>query len=399
LEELSDALREIADDPDVKGVVFLLKDLALTLAQAQSFGALLARFRTWDAQCNPGQLPKRVVVHLEQVSSASYVLACAADEILLTPLTEWNVLGLRVAPTYLKETLAHLGVEMDVVKIAPWKTAADQLSRSEMSAEERAQYNWLLDSWYDDIVSAIANGRKLPAALVRELIDGAPWGGEQAVGYGLADGVCYEDELPVHLGSSAQPASVKPYGKIYKLLYRRPRRRAPQSIGVISLSGAIMPGNSRSFPVPLPILGDETIGSSSAQQLIRAARTDDSLAAVILHVDSPGGSALASDLIWRELTLLNQAKPLVVYMGNVAASGGYYIAAPGRKIVAQRATLTGSIGVITSKPVFKESYAKVGAHRESIQRGDHADLYDDGSRWNEDSRAKVVESATGLSNF
>ena len=393
LEELSDALREIADDPDVKGIVFLLKDFALTLAQAQSFGALLARFRTWDAQCHPGQVPKRVVVHLEQVSSAGYVLACAADEILLTPLTEWNVLGLSVAPTYLKDTLAHLGIEMDVVKIAPWKTAVDQLSRSEMSDEERAQYNWLLDSLYDDTVNAIANGRKLPAALVRELIDGAPWGAEQAIGYGLADGVYYEDELPTHLGiNAAQPASLKPYTKIYKLLYRRPRQRAPQSIGVITLSGAIMPGNSRSFPVPLPILGDETMGSSSAQQLIRAAQADDSLAAVILHVDSPGGSALASDLIWRELTLLNQTKPLVVYMGNVAASGGYYIAAPGRKIVAQRATLTGSIGVITSKAVLKESYAKIAAHRESIQRGEHADLYDDGSHWDEDSRAKVVES-------
>jgi protease IV len=194
------------------------------------------------------------------------------------------------------------------------------------------------------------------------------------------------------LANPAQPANLKPYGKIHKLLYRHPRRRAGQSIGVITLSGAIMPGSSRSFPIPLPLLGDETIGSHSAQQLIRAARSDDSLAAVILHVDSPGGSALASDLIWRELSLLNQAKPLVVYMGNVAASGGYYIAAPGRKIVAQRATLTGSIGVITSKPVLQASYAKINAQRELIQRGEHADLYDDGSRWDAESRAKVVES-------
>ena len=101
--------------------------------------------------------------------------------------------------------------------------------------------------------------------------------------------------------------------------------------------------------MPLPLFGDETLGSTTAQQMIRRAAKDDSLAAVVVHVDSPGGSALASDLIWRELALLDRKKPVIVYMGDVAASGGYYIAAPGRKIVAQRATMTGSIGVIMAK--------------------------------------------------
>ena len=120
-----------------------------------------------------------------------------------------------------------------------------------------------------------------------------------------------------------------------------------------------------------------------------AARDDDRLAAVIVHIDSQGGSALASDLIWRELKLLNEEKPVIAYMGNVAASGGYYIALPTREIIAQRATLTGSIGVITAKPVLQETYAKLQAQRYTIQRGDHAGLYSEDQAWDADQRAKV----------
>ena len=158
---------------------------------------------------------------------------------------------------------------------------------------------------------------------------------------------------------------------------------------MISLLGAIMPGDSRSFPILLPLLGERTIGSNTAQQQARAARQDDQLAAVVVHVDSRGGSALASDLIWRELSLLNATKPVVVYMGDVAASGGYYIALPGRKIVAQRATLTGSIGVIISKPVTEGAYQKVEARRYAIGRGDHAGIYQDDHAWAGEEREKI----------
>jgi protease-4 len=129
----------------------------------------------------------------------------------------------------------------------------------------------------------------------------------------------------------------------------------------------------------------------TAQQQIRAARRDSNLDAVVVFVDSRGGSALASDLIWRELKLLNQEKPVVVYMGAIAGSGGYYIALPSRQIVAQRATLTGSIGVITAKPVLQESYAKLKALRYSIRRGNNADLYSEDHGWTASQRAKIEE--------
>ncbi len=151
-------------------------------------------------------------------------------------------------------------------------------------------------------------------------------------------------------------------------------------------------GESRRLPIPLPILGGRTLGSASAVQQIRNARRDPGLAAVVAYVDSGGGSALASDLIWRELELLNQEKPVVVYMGDVAASGGYYIAAPARRIVAQPATLTGSIGVVVAKAVTAGALDKLQARREVVQRGQNAGLYGEDSPWSETQRAQIEGS-------
>jgi protease-4 len=209
--------------------------------------------------------------------------------------------------------------------------------------------------------------------------------------------VAYEDELPALLGALHTPADTravrfKLYDRVGGLLLRHAEPMAPAAVGVISLRGAIMTGPSRSSPVPLPLVGEETLGSATAQQMIRAAAKDHSLAAVVVHVDSPGGSALASDLIWRELAQLDRAKPVVIYMGDVAASGGYYIAAPGRKIVAQRATLTGSIGVIMAKAVTAGVYEKLDAGWDTVHRGAHADLYSSLTPWQGEQRVAVEQS-------
>ncbi len=395
LEALDDALHRIAGDPDTKGVIFQVKGAALSLAQAQSLAASFARFRDWDQTYNGishGVGAKQIFFHFEQFTTATYVAACAADKIAMTPLTEWDLTGLFTAPIFWKDSLARLGLRFDVVRAAPWKTAADTLVFNGLTDAARDQFNWLYDSIYASIVDAIATGRDLPAETVRALIDRAPLPAQAALEAGLIDHVVYEDELSVLLGTPGRNYPPKPYRQIRKLLFRRPRPNSFQQIGVISLQGAIMPGESRSFPLPLPLLGDETIGSTTAQQLIRQARKDDSLAAIVLHVDSPGGSALASDLIWRELALLQEEKPLIVYMGDVAASGGYYVAAPAHKIVAQRASITGSIGVIMAKLITTGALEKVDAHRESIQRGKHADIYSDMAPWENGLRANVEES-------
>ena len=391
LEYLHDALQRIAGDPDVRGVLFLVKGVNLSLAQAQSLTALCQRFRRWDQELNAsrGGPPKRIVAYLEEITAPAYVAACGADQIFAAPLSDWDVKGIYAAPAFFKETLAHFGIEFDVVRVAPWKTAADMVASAGLSEAARQQYDWLFDSLFGAIVAAIATGRKLEPTAVQALIDQAPLAAGDAQAAGLLDAVAYEDELPQLLGIDGKDARLKPYEQIRRLLLRRPKPAAALEVGVISLIGAIMPGYSRSFPVPIPLLGEETIGSATAQQLIRQARRDDGLGAVIVHVDSPGGSALASDLIWRELELLNREKPVIVYMGDVAASGGYYIAAPGRQIVAQGATLTGSIGVITAKAVTTGAYDLFDARREAVQRGAHAGLYSDLTPWNADERETV----------
>lgn len=392
LEELDRRLARVARDPVVKGVVFLVKGGTLTMAQAQSMHALLARFR--DRAERACGASKRAVVYLESVGSATYVFACAADTVIVPPLASWDVTGLHVAPVYLKDTLARLGVQMEVVKIAPWKTAADALSRSEMSDEARAQLNWLLDSLYRDVVNAIVAGRGLDAVTVLSLIDRAPMSATKAQAAGLVDIIGYEDELSALLGESVdgevRSANLRPYDQVWKLLMRKAVRRTQRAVGVIALEGSIITGESRQFPVPLPVAGESTIGSSTTQQLVRAAAADDGLAAVVVFVDSGGGSALASDLIWRELARLNEKKPVIVYMGNTAASGGYYIAAPARRIVAQSATLTGSIGVIVAKAVVAGALDKVDARVHELQRGANAALYDALHGWTESQRSAVA---------
>ena len=392
IEALQRVLERVAGDPDVKGVLFLFKNATMSLAQAQSLTALFDRFRLASVETNRRAAPQRIVVHVEQCSPSALVAASAADQLFFAPLADWEILGVRVAPLFLKETLARLGVEMQVVRVAPWKTAADTLLFDGLTDEARAQYDWLLDSLYADIVDGVAQGRELEPETVRTLIDGAPLTAAEALDAGLIDRLAYEDELPALLGQEGTPARLKAYRRVESLLYRRRRPTAVGRIGVISLSGSIMTGESRSFPVALPLFGEETLGSTTAQQRIRAARRDDSLDAVVVHVDSPGGSALASDLIWRELSLLDAEKPVIIYMGDVAASGGYYIAAPGRKIVAQRATLTGSIGVIIAKANLQAAFGKVGARRDAVKRGAHADIFADTTQWQDDLSERVENS-------
>ncbi len=272
LEYIGEALRRIARDPDAKGVVFLMKGPELSLAQAQSLARLFDRFRQWDSQFRPvGRAPKRIVVHLEQAGTPAYVAACAADAVSLTPLASWDILGLRAAPVYLRDTLARLGIEMDVVKIAPWKTAADRFTRAEMSEAEREQYNWLLDSLSEDIVGAIASGRNLSPDTVQSLIDRAAHRGRNP-----RRRPGRRNHLRGPIGrTSWRDGQTRPPPALClctRAAAALPAAPPAQAVGVLNLTGAIVVGESRRLPIPLPILGGRTLGSASAVQQIRNAR-------------------------------------------------------------------------------------------------------------------------------
>jgi protease-4 len=258
----------------------------------------------------------------------------------------------------------------------------------------------LLDSLYARTINAIAQGRGLEPDRVIALMDSAPLTAQEALDAGLLDAVCYEDEIRTHLGT---PHPLRTWDDVRRRVIRPRRWHSRQSIGVISLEGTIVLGSSRQppFPIPLPLpLPSVQAGSETIIQQLRSTAHRKDLAAVVLHVDSPGGSALASDLIWREVASLRSSKPVVVHMGNRAASGGYYVSAPANAIVSQPTTLTGSIGIWGGKIVTKHLFEKIQAGRETISRGRAAGLYADSAPFSDAERAKVrADIGEGYSRF
>lgn len=386
MEQLNGRLRMIADADNVRGVVFIFRGFTVGLATLQNFRRAVQRLRAAGKEC---------IVYTPYLDLAHYYAAAAADRIIVPPQTRFDVLGLRSEVVFLKDALAQLGVEVDVVQISPYKTAFDPLAKAELTPEYRAQLEWLLDDQYDMITADLAGDRGLTQAEMQQLIDGAPYFAADALAKGLVDHVAYDDELATLLGKEkaaapeetededekrpAPRARLRLWEKARPMLMEKWRPRTDRFIGVVSLEGAIMMGPSRQPPIelPIPILGGAVAGEETLARLLRKAQGLDNMAALIFYVDSGGGSSLASDLIAREVSRLCQKKPVLVYMGNVAASGGYYVAAPAQRIVSQRGTLTGSIGVITARPSTSELYRKLDVNRVSLKRGEHADLYTD----------------------
>jgi protease-4 len=384
LETLHDRLDRLAADPRVQGVVLALDELAAGSATVRSLRQAVLRFR---------ERGKRAVAYLTDVTTWRLYLASAADEILLLESATLATAGLRVEAVFLKDTLALFGLKADFEALGEYKVAPDRVRRSTMSDAHREMLNAILDDSYAEIVLAIAEGRGLTEEAVRRALDGAPLTAREAAERGLADGVLYEDELPAHLGAPERPAAIATWGAVRRWLVRPRRWRARQAVGVVSVEGTIVTGPSRRVPTPLPVpYISEQAGATTVIQALRQAEQNQRLAAVVLHVNSPGGSARASDLIWREVLRLRQRKPVVVYMGEVAASGGYYISAPAAHIVAQAPTLTGSIGIFGGKVVTAGLYEKLGAHREVLQRGEAAGLYSDAALFSDSDRQKLLRT-------
>jgi protease IV len=368
LEGLRWLLARISADGRPRGVVLRLRSLEAGWAALEELRREITAFRERGG---------RVVAYLlDPVDSRSYYLACAADEILATPLATIGVIGLRTRVNFLKDALNRLGLEAEVIAVSPYKSAGDPFVRNDFSRESREQAERLLDSRFEELVGAISRARDLSLEETRSAIDGAPYSASEALSRGLLDGVCYEDELTERLGTEEARAKLVEWGAARRSL-RVPYRRSPRRrVGLVSLSGTIVRGKSRRLPVPLPLLGGEQAGSESVVAALRLAENNRRVAAILLHVESPGGDALASDLIWREVERIRAKKPVVVLMGNAAASGGYYVSAAANHVVARRTTITGSIGVLSIRPVAHGLYEKIGVHPAAVERGARAGLLD-----------------------
>ena len=387
-------LERVAADPRVRGVVLSVSGLSAGSATMSSLRASILRLRQAGKQC---------IAYMHELDTWSYYLASACDVILAPESATFRAAGLWAEAVFLKDTLALVGLEADFEAIAEFKVSPDTIRRSEMTAPHREMLESLLDSLYGEVVGAISEGRSMTEERTQSLLDTVPLTAVQASEAGLLDGVCYEDELPHRLGTRETPTTLVAWETAQRQLVRPGRWHNRRGIGVISLEGTIVPGPSQRPPIPIPLplpLPAAQAGSDTLVQQLRAAARDKRLAAVVLHVDSPGGSAFASDLICREVANLRRVKPVVVYMSNRAASGGYYVSAPASAIIAQATTLTGSIGIWGGKIVTRGLYDKLQAGRQSVSRGQAAGMYSDAAPFSDEERAKVrADIGTGYASF
>jgi len=315
---------------------------------------------------------------------AAYVLATAFDEVWLQPGGEVGLLGVGIETTFVRGALDRLGIEPQFEQRYEYKNAADVLLRTEFTEAHREALERLAESVYGDAVESIASARGLTHDRVRELIDTGPRTASEAQAAGLVDKLGYRDQ--------AYDAMRARTGGEPELLFAdrwRPRRKiAPPPhrrghVAVVEVRGAITTGRSRRSP-----LGRQA-GSDTVSAHLRAAHDNERARAVVLRIDSPGGSAVASDVIWREVCRLREAgKPVVVSMGDVAASGGYYIACPAEVIVALPSTLTGSIGVLGGKLVVDHLLDRLGLNTGTVQQGARALMYSGRRGFDEDERAR-----------
>jgi protease IV len=373
-----DALRRAKSDARIESVL-----IVPTPFQSPFWGKVQ---EIRDAVLDFRKSGKRVSAYLEYAGEREYYLATAADKIYLVPTGSLDVTGIATYEVFLKGTLDKVGAQADFEKIGDYKTAPNQLTQTTFTPAHREMSESLSRDMYEQLVRGIAETRKKRVEDVRALIDDGPFLARDAVRLGLVDGLAYEDQLD-------DQGAVSRTGTVEGQLYARGRRSlAPRNaprIAVVYVSGIINSGDSGFDP-----LNGDVAGSTPLVKAIRSARADDAVRAIVVRIDSPGGSSVASDVIWRELTVTKNEKPsrpLVASMSDLAASGGYYVAMAAPSIVAQPGTLTGSIGIFGGKFVTGGAFEKAGANIESVIIGRNAGIESPERPFTDSERQKLRE--------
>jgi len=373
LRTLVESLERAADDPRVSAVLLRVSMLPEAgWATAQELRDAVARFR---------RSGKPAYAHLEFCGNKEYYLASGCDKIFALPSALIELTGLRSEVSFFKGTLEKVGIQAQFEGVGKYKNAPNQFTESGFTEPHREQMEALLDSLYAQYVAAIAQGRRRTPEQVRALVDAGPYDGPSALKAGLVDELIYQDQLDARLKGATRLTPGR-YVKGARSLGFDGRPK----IALVYVVGDIIPGRSQNSP-----LGGGFAGSDTVAEALKDAREDDSLRAILLRVDSPGGSGTASEVIWREVALARQKKPVVVSMGDVAASGGYYVAMGSDAIVAEPGTITGSIGVFGGKFSLRGLYDKIGISKEILLRGQHADVFSAYRPWNDEERARIRE--------
>jgi len=329
--------------------------------------------------------------YLEFGINKEYYIASACDKIYVPPPGELFINGLAADVMFFRGSLDKLGIYPDIYQIGKYKSAGDMFTQKTMTDAHREYVNSLLDDLYGRYVNAIAQARHKTPDEVRTLIDNAPYNSAKAKEAGLVDESLYRDDVEKQIKASLGYKDTDTFTPVRGADYREV---PPESLGlnegeriaVIYATGDIGSGSSANSPS-----GEQSIGSDTLAKAINDAAADKTIKAIVMRVDSPGGSGLASDIIWHAVEAANQKKPVVVSMSDVAASGGYYISAAASKIIAQPSTITGSIGVLAGKPVMRGFYDWLGISNEYVLRGKTAGLFRETEKFSDEERAKFEE--------
>jgi protease IV len=361
LNDILKSIRHASTDDQIKGIY-------IDIAYVPNSYATLKEIR--DALIEFKKSKKFVYAYGEIIEEHGYYIASVADSIYITPTGTVLLDGFAYTSTYVKGMLDKIGVQAELIRHGKFKAAGEPFIANEMSAENRKQIESFMGTIYQEFITAIATSRKIEPAVFEDICNQLKvQRPEDAVAFGLINGLKYRDEMEADLKKLSGIAESDDLEMVsigsYKSKAREGKLTAKDKIAVIYAVGEIVDGDG----------GDGQMGSAPTAEAIAKARKDSSIKAVVLRVNSPGGSALASDIIWREVVLTKKVKPVIVSMGALAASGGYYIAAPADMIVAEPNTITGSIGVfgmfINAQNLLNN---KLGLKFEKVKFGEYSDL-------------------------
>jgi protease-4 len=387
-------LAQARNDAKVSAVLIEVADFDAGWAQLEEFWAAIGRLR--DAG-------KPVYAYLSDADLHNYALASACDKIILAPAGHLIVPGMHLQMWFYKELLDKLGIQADILHIGAYKGAGEPFTRTQPSDELKEEMTDLVDGLYEQVVGQIAKGRHLEPREVRNLIDIGIFSPKEAMEAKLIDRSMQMSELKDDLEDQYDATVVEDYGtksstakmdlsspfSFFKMFSRAAsaaeKGRGKAAIGLILMDGMIVDSKEDG------LFEEGTIAPDDIQDAVDEAIDDDNIKAVVVRIDSPGGSSLASDIMYSQIRRLADEKPVIVSMGNVAGSGGYYVASAAPTILADPATITGSIGVLGGKPVLGGLLQKVGITTWTLQRGEMAGMFDLTAAFTPGQRERVLK--------
>jgi protease-4 len=383
LQQIRQEIIHYADDPNVEGLLIRFENPRIGFAQAQQIRRTLEEFKLTG---------KRLIAYCDDYSQVEYFIATVCDEINVLPVGMVDLKGLAAVMGYWKGTLDKLGIGVQFVSVRDYKTAANMLLYEDATEAEAEMINWLLDDLYDKICTKIAEGRGWNLDEVKQKIDSGAYYSANALEAGLVDSLVYYDQITKRLRDrNYNLIPEKTYWRFPEYRENWPDTRIPK-VAVIYCEGSIFSGESQRDMFG----GAQTMGSETIAKLIRGAREDKTIDAIIMRINSPGGSALASEAIYREVrntvTDEENRKPIIVSMGNVAGSGGYHIACAADTIIAEESTITGSIGVLAGKFNLEGLHKKIYYNTHTFKRGEHADVWRANRPFNEEELAMLQDA-------